>query len=76
MLWMNFPNDLALAQIPMAYEIRTAYDDRRKAKNHVAVSMKFRLRMDRRAGNNVPSTEMPFWKDVPRMLPQFWRISL
>ena len=49
MLWRNFPKDLALARIPMAYEIKTAYDDRREAENHVVVSMKFQLVMDRRA---------------------------
>ncbi len=30
----------------------------------VAVSMKFQLWMDKRAGNNGLSTEMPFWVDT------------
>lgn len=41
-----------------------SYDNRNKYRNHVAVYMKFRIGMDRRAENNVLSTEMSFWVDT------------
>lgn len=41
-----------------------SYYDRNKYSNHVAVSMKFRIGMDRKAENNVLSTKMPFWADT------------